>query len=31
MGDGERVRFELNAEGTVRRMQRRYEFFTPVR
>jgi CubicO group peptidase (beta-lactamase class C family) len=31
MGDGERVRFELNADGTVRRLQRRYELLTPVR
>ena len=31
MGDGERVRFELAGDGTVVRMQRRYDFFTPVR
>jgi CubicO group peptidase (beta-lactamase class C family) len=31
MGDGERVRFEMSEDGTVRRMQRRYDFFTPVR
>jgi CubicO group peptidase (beta-lactamase class C family) len=31
MGDGERVRFEVDDDGTVRRMQRRYDYFTPVR
>jgi hypothetical protein len=31
MGDGERVRFEIGEDGTVRRMQRRYDYFTPVR
>jgi CubicO group peptidase (beta-lactamase class C family) len=31
MGDGERVRFELNENGTVRRLQRRHEYLAPVR
>jgi CubicO group peptidase (beta-lactamase class C family) len=31
MADGERVRFEMNDDGTVRRMQKRYDFFTPAR
>jgi hypothetical protein len=30
MSDGERVRFELNDDGTVRRMQKRYDYFMPV-
>lgn len=31
MGDGERVRFEMNPDGSVHRLQRRYEFLEPLR
>jgi CubicO group peptidase (beta-lactamase class C family) len=31
MSDGERVRFELNDDGTVRRLLRRYETYLPVK
>ena len=31
MSDGERVRFEMNEDGTVKRMYRRYEYLAPVR
>jgi peroxiredoxin len=31
MGDGERLTFVLDADGSVRHMQRRYDILTPVR
>ena len=31
MSDGERVRFEMNDDGTVKRVLRRYETYLPVR
>jgi CubicO group peptidase (beta-lactamase class C family) len=31
MSDGERVHFEMNDDGTVRRLQKRYDYLMPVR